>query len=179
MHAKIQIDTELDVFQEFAAAVQLPIIKETICHRNPPDPDIFCEIAGEGPVGFELTELVHSSFMASLNLKAKTEKGLSAFWRRQLPDSEANSFRAKYSNAILSFWFRPGLSYRKRSSMFCTIFQELLAFPDGFVGDALKHDPRFLPALERVKIFRGSSVGPGINVHNFGLARRPHRQCGL
>lgn len=49
MQAQIQIDMELHVFRESAAAVQLPNIQETISHRDPPEPDIVCEIAGTIP----------------------------------------------------------------------------------------------------------------------------------
>lgn len=165
--AQTQAETELQVFREFAAATQRPILYETISHRDPPEPDIVCEIVGEGLVGFELTELVDFDFMARLDWVVKTKKVLAQFWKEQLSEFQSQSFGAKYDDAILYFHFGAAVGSRKRNARFFSIFEELLALPDGFIGEALKLDQRFLPVLERVRISRSRCVGPIFNVDNF------------
>lgn len=162
-----QAETELQVFREFAAADERPILIETISPRDPPEPDIVCEIAGEGLIGFELTELVDSGFMAGRDLMYKTQTGLDRFSKESLPELQSERFRNQYSKAHLRFFFGANASsYRKRSALFPTIFAELLCLPDGFVGDALKFDSRCLPTLEKVKISRSQFIGPSITVSN-------------
>ena len=47
---------ELEVFHEFAHRCGLSIVSGSIENREPPQPDIYCEIEGEGPMAFELAE---------------------------------------------------------------------------------------------------------------------------
>lgn len=161
-----QAEIELEVFREFADASGLPIRLETISHGSPREPDIVCEIVGEGLVGFEITELIDHEFMAGLNLMAKTQTALQDFWQSALPSTQSSTFRRKYGNALLHFRFGSNVGDIKRRAGFGPIFEALLALPDGFVGDALRLDPRFLPVLEVVSVRRGI-VGPAIDVDNF------------
>lgn len=172
-----QAETELQVFREFAVAVAVaverPILVETISHGEPHEPDIVCEVAGEGSVGFELTELVDFAFMARLDLGEKTHKALVQFWKEGLSESQSESFRKKYKNAFLYFCFGSEVRLLKRKALFPIIFEELLALPDDFIGKALRYDKRFLPTLELVSVFRGLSVGPNIQLSNFGWLGDP------
>jgi hypothetical protein len=52
---------ELDVFlgfAEFAAHEGLDVTPGSAMNRRPPEPDILCQVAGEGLVAFELVEIV-------------------------------------------------------------------------------------------------------------------------
>ena len=168
MSAQKQVETELQVFREFATAIERPIISETITHCNPPAPDIVCEIIGEGMVGFELTEIVDFNFMARIDLMAKTRKALAQFWKEQLSEFQSQTFKTKYNNALLHFCFNDKAGFQKRSTVFRSVFEELLKLPDDFTGEALRHNQRFLPTLEYVRVARGQFVGPNIDVNSFG-----------
>jgi len=48
-------DQERRVFHSFAKVCPLPILDSSIASRCPPEPDILCEIIGEGTVAFEMT----------------------------------------------------------------------------------------------------------------------------
>ena len=52
---------ELEIFNHFASLSGLRIVPDTVKKREPPKPDVFCEVEGFGgareKVGFELTEL--------------------------------------------------------------------------------------------------------------------------
>jgi hypothetical protein len=49
---------ERDIFNGFIAVTGLPVASESIRSRPPPEPDILCDVAGEGLVAFELVELI-------------------------------------------------------------------------------------------------------------------------
>ena len=48
---------ELKVFEEFGERSGLRIAPASVAKRDPPEPDIFCEIEGRGGVAFELAAL--------------------------------------------------------------------------------------------------------------------------
>src|SRR5262245_20259508 len=47
---------EMFVFREFAKACPLPLLIDTAESRNPPEPDILCDLSTGGKVAFELVE---------------------------------------------------------------------------------------------------------------------------
>jgi hypothetical protein len=57
---------ELSVFRRFAKVSALPIIPESIEQPPEPEPDILCEISGEGRVAFELTRIDDEAFRRML-----------------------------------------------------------------------------------------------------------------
>ena len=52
-------ERELKVFEEFRKRSGLPIDPESVKNREPPEPDIYCEIEGCGSVAFELSSLIN------------------------------------------------------------------------------------------------------------------------
>ena len=61
-HSDDKASRELEVFHDFAHRCGLSIVPGSIENREPLEPDIYCEIEGEGPMAFELTEFVADSF---------------------------------------------------------------------------------------------------------------------
>ena len=53
---------ELEVFRRFFDKTKPKIIEESIVNCQPPEPDICCEIDGEGKVWFELAEACSEDF---------------------------------------------------------------------------------------------------------------------
>ena len=64
---------ELNVFQEFAERSGLPIVAGSIEKRNPREPDILCQIEGEGYVAFELKELCAEDIAEGISELLRTE----------------------------------------------------------------------------------------------------------
>jgi hypothetical protein len=168
----VETPVELAVFREFAQVAPFTIALDTISRGVPPEPDIVCEIPGEGLLGFELTELIDARFMSRLDLMAKTNRALRAHWQA-LPQRDHDCFNAKYSDALLHFQFGPDIGYTKRSASLPSVFAELLSLPDGYTGHALRLDKRFLPILRGVIIRRGSFVGPAMDADSFGWLSDP------
>lgn len=48
---------EVSVFQEFAERSGLPIVPNSIGKREPPEPDILCQVTDKGHVAFEIKEM--------------------------------------------------------------------------------------------------------------------------
>lgn len=63
----VKADAELAVFREFCSACPLKIDVKSAVKREPPEPDIACEIDGEGSVRFELVEICDSTVARALS----------------------------------------------------------------------------------------------------------------
>ena len=61
-HSNDKARRERAVFRDFAQRCGLSIVSGSIENREPPQPDIYCEIEGEGPMAFELAEFADESF---------------------------------------------------------------------------------------------------------------------
>ena len=62
---------ERKVFEEFAERSDPSIVRNSIQSRDSPEPDILCEISGEGPVAFELKEICDETLAEFLNYLKK------------------------------------------------------------------------------------------------------------
>ena len=60
-HANDKARREREVFRDFAQRCGLSIVSGSIENREPSQPDIYCEIEGEGPMAFELVEFANDS----------------------------------------------------------------------------------------------------------------------
>jgi hypothetical protein len=67
---------EIRVFREFVERSGLLIDPTTVQNRPPPEPDIRCVAAGEGPVAFELVELCNPELAKDIGDQIK--RGTSA-----------------------------------------------------------------------------------------------------
>lgn len=55
-------ERELAIFEIFVRTSSLPVFPGSILKRPPPEPDILCDVEGEGPVAFELGEILGEEF---------------------------------------------------------------------------------------------------------------------
>lgn len=149
-----QADRERDVFISFAEAAPFSVLPETIENRNPPEPDILCEIEGIGKVGFELTELIDQDYMARIGLLFNTKQFLSNYWRKELNQKESTLFGEKYKGALIHFEFAPNSKLKERKTAAKKAFAKLLQLPDSPVGEVLKDDAELSPVLNWVNISR-------------------------
>jgi hypothetical protein len=58
-------EAEVAVFLRFLEASRLPIDRNSIEKRSPPEPDILCTYQSEGAVAFELVEMCDSRLARS------------------------------------------------------------------------------------------------------------------
>jgi hypothetical protein len=167
-----QAAKERTIFLEFVLASGLDIDVGSVQSRKPPEPDIICEIAGRGMVGFELTELIDQDFMARLGLMGRTRRHLNDEWQSGLSAVETSEFRRKYGNALLHFVYRDSEILRKRQSVTKPVLQALLRLPDDYDG-TLIDAPEFLSAVAEVRVSRGRFKGPILDVDSSGWLGDP------
>lgn len=168
-----QAETERTVFLEFAPLSGLPIDIATVESREPPQPDIVCNIAGSGSVGFELTELIDRKFMARLSLMAKTRQKLAEVLKTSLSSVESSEFQRRFGNALLHFVYRPDTSQNRRQTITLPALRKLLELPTDFEGVALREHPELSPVLEEVRVNRGAFRGPVLDVDSSGWLGDP------
>ena len=72
-------EREREIFATFAEVAPFTVLPGSIKSRNPPEPDILCQIENQGPVGFELTELIDQAYMARLGLMFNTKQYLNNY----------------------------------------------------------------------------------------------------
>jgi hypothetical protein len=90
---------EIQVFREFVERSGLPIDPTTAQNRPPPEPDIRCVVAGEGPVAFELVELCNPELAKDIDDQIK--RGTSAKFL-MLDDPGPAALPRKLSNVYLA-----------------------------------------------------------------------------
>ncbi len=59
---------ERAIFTEFVNVAGLPVLSRSIESRPEPEPDILCELRGEGPVAFELGELIDQGLARAISI---------------------------------------------------------------------------------------------------------------
>lgn len=168
-----QAEHEREIFKEFAEVAPFTVLPGTIQSRNPPEPDILCQIEHHGEVGFELTELIDQDYMARLGLMFKTKQYLNNYWQKELDTSGSDLFRNKYSDALLHFEYSQETALKERKDTAKKVFQKLLKLPNDSEGQFMKSDPELSPIIKWVQISRIGSVEPIIDVSSYGWLGDP------
>ena len=81
---------EITIFEAFAKICDLPIRLDTIKKKNPPKPDIQCEVSGKGLLAFELVELIDRNFANMFGKQIDTKKELSEYHSKLPNDNQIN-----------------------------------------------------------------------------------------
>jgi hypothetical protein len=88
---------EMIIFSRFAAVSGLPIRPGSIEKCQPPEPDILCTIEDEGPVAFEMVEIIDENLAHRTYGQIKFQ-GLFEQAYEDLPPDNHASFRVAYGN---------------------------------------------------------------------------------
>jgi hypothetical protein len=145
---------ELRIFKIFATVCDLPIVAESILKKDPPKPDIECNVKGVGKIAFELTELIDRNFANMVGKQIETKTALDRHFD-DLDRIVKKDFLKKYLDAIIFIHFENSLSFRQRKKLFPFIFQHLLDLSYDFEGDSLYYIPELKGKLRRITISRG------------------------
>lgn len=99
---------ERDVFAQLVQLARLPVWPESIESRPAPEPDILCEFEGEGPVAFELVQLLEGAFADGVALLKPMQDAARAHLRG-LQGERGEAFARLYGTAQLSVIMEPGV----------------------------------------------------------------------
>jgi hypothetical protein len=155
-------DKEIPLFRLFAPVCGLPIEPASIEKREPPEPDILCHVTGEGPVAFELIELVNEKKIAR---PTGDQEDLIDHLRdgyRSLSSATKAEFDRRFGNALVRAKFRPDLSLRRRKKIADDILEEMLKIDPSFEGTFGMNDGKM--EVASVEVVRGNFAGPHFRV---------------
>jgi hypothetical protein len=164
---------ELKIFSTFAKACGLPIQPNSIEKRQPPEPDILCMIEGEGPVAFEMVEIIDEDLARRTYGQIKFH-GLFEQAYKDLQPDRYESFRKKFHNALIYVKFYSTASSRIRGNAIPMILDLLMGTETNFIGTLTP--PQESPLYEAVKgidVSRGGFIGPCFDVEAVGSFADP------
>lgn len=147
---------ELRIFRLFVEASGLAVNLETIQKRQPPEPDIQCEIRELGCTSFELVEIdpqLARAFGNQLRLQS------------ELSDAAETHGLSGFSDALIYVRFLNTSGSAQRNNAIPLILAMLQQLTPGFQGTVTIQDDSTLSAAVRsVRITRGDFVGPCFQV---------------
>jgi hypothetical protein len=149
---------ELAIFSGFVSASGLPVADGSVVKRPPPEPDILCEVAGDGLVAFELLELLDQDRVArTRGIQDEVEGGFrDGFWA--MPEAERDRMVKKLGNATVRVLMNPKVSSSRRRAAVGPVLRVLLDVNERFEGEYPL--PGKLGDLAKVTIVRGNFSGP-------------------
>jgi hypothetical protein len=161
-----QAESERIVFDRFAGAAQLRVIPGTVENRQPPEPDIYCEIEGLGLVGFELVEIIDSDLARFSSDQISVEAALNA--------ASASPDLAAYSNALIFVRYVDDASARRRRDAIPSLFAFLRTLAPGFAGDIrIPAGDALARVVRSIGVTRGTFQGPHFQVEAGGFIGDP------
>jgi hypothetical protein len=164
---------ELQVFQIFTQVCPLAVAPDSIEARRPDEPDIRCEVTDEGPVTFELVEIIDEQYCRRLS----EQVGMLEFIERThaaLPVAQLHSLDERFRNALVSIAFEVAATSRQRRKALPDLLRLLTTVEPRFVGKVLLTDePDLAEIISHVRISRGDFVGPCFDVENVGWLGNP------
>lgn len=153
---------ELTIFKEFAKICPYKIHANSIEKRAEPEPDILCEVAGDGSVAFELGEIVDEVFARQVD---------GGYKLRQRFDEACKSFpalRRSLADAIVYIEFFDEVSDRIRLNCIKPILQLLHSLKPSFDGDVpVWKQSRLQKVVRCLEVHRGISDGPFFDLTKF------------
>jgi hypothetical protein len=163
-----QAESERIVFERFVAAAQLRVVPGTVENRQPPEPDIRCEIEGQGLVGFELVEIIDSDFARLVSDQLSVERALEA-------GAGASPDLAAFSDALIYVRYLGDASARRRRDAIAPLFTFLRTLAAGFVGDIrVPADNALADVVRSIRVSRGDfSPGPHFQVEAVDFIDNP------
>jgi hypothetical protein len=170
---RFETERELRVFSAFAEAAELTIVPGTIQKRQPPEPDVSCEIVGRGSVAFELVEVVDPGLAAVVGDQIRLQGAL----HRASRESPAglNSF----ADALVFVRFQRKAGVLKREAAIPGLFQLLRSLPPRFAGDlAVPAGTGLFKTVRALRVTRGNfPPGPHFQVEAGRWLRNPVLEC--
>ena len=134
---------EVRAFTDFVAETGMAVVPSSIQKRNPPEPDILCQLADGTHVAFELTEVCVSANAAFVSGAWEWAKIIEECYLTLQPQIKEH-LDSRFGQRALSFHFQPGTTRRQLRSIMPRIFKELSEhdensdFFDGFSAPVKK-----------------------------------------
>lgn len=169
----LQSEREIDAFTRFASVAAIPIDPQSIEKRNPPEPDILCCHLHDGPIAFELVELLDENFAGRLGRQLNSVSALEAFYD-QLPVDERIAFDVRFGNAAIFIDLQDGITHKRLQANCNELFRELAATEPNFAGVLVEFTSKVVRKLVKaIEISRSDFRGPAFTITNIGGVGNP------
>lgn len=127
-------ERERRIFSAFADDAEqyfgFAVLPSTIASREPPEPDILCQVAGHGPVAFELVEILEQD-AAELTSKMEDIREKLLAHQGSLTPMEIERFRRKFAGSRVVIGFRYHKPLRHLQAAVPGIYSWLIHTQDG------------------------------------------------
>jgi len=155
-----QSKDELEIFGRFMTARGMQAKPALYRKRPDPEPDILFDHPTEGPIAFEVVEIIDENWArVRASTKTLTKAVRTAF--ESLPEPTRLSLTRKYSDADIGLHFKPGMSRNQRSNKLPGILTELAMLPAVTEGPTLDEHPPYADVLFNIFVHRAPSIsGP-------------------
>ena len=160
---------ELRVFRLFVVAAELAIPEHSIQKREPPEPDILCELEDHGLTAFELVETIDPALAQSAAAQIRLQEALR--------EGAANTL-SDLRDALIFVQYVRSTRVQERVRTVVNLINYLGSLPPGFNGDHVVHRDSPLGSVVRaVRVTRGSFVGPIFQVEGGAWISDPIVEC--
>lgn len=155
---------EKRIFSQFAEVCPLPIQSDSIVKRNPPEPDILCQVEGEGTVAFEMVEIIDSGLARRTNEGLRLERLFSKA-REKLSNHQRSEIGTRLGDALVLVKFDLTSSARIRTQAVPSVLESLKQINPSFKGEISRESGFQLEkGVKKILIRRGNYDGPIIRV---------------
>lgn len=161
---------ELRVFTTFAAYasryIGFSVVSGSIVSRDPPEPDILCDTCDEGPVAFELGEILDQRAQ-QVNATMMSVRGDLIAHRWALSAADQATFQSKFATKEVQVRFRQDRTLRQLQASIPTLYEWLVhQVADDVSGDIAPPQGALLENIEFISV---RSPGPPFIDVAFGL----------
>lgn len=160
-----QRKSELAIFRAFADVCPLNVVLISIETRNPPEPDVVCEIGnGEEKVAFELVEIIDDGWASLTSGQLRDSSSLRDAYKSRTGDQRIALDR-RLGNALVYVSFCAGISAKRRRAAVLGILEYLSTILPDFTGDwKPPADCALHNTVRSIRISRGDFAGPEFDV---------------
>lgn len=171
-----QAKNEIRIFKKFARLCPYSIHLNSITKKEPPEPDISCNLSDGSTIAFELVECIDNSIAQSIYDSSKLKKTFDDKLERLLQERKER-FKVNFRNALIYIAFIKRISANKKMLSIPTILDYLLTLESTAEG---KFDLRSHPDLKNIvrwiSIKRGKFAGPIFNVEAVTFFAEPAKE---
>ncbi len=164
---------EKTIFLDFAKVCGLAIQLDSVEKREPPEPDILCQINQEGAVAFEMVELIDQGLAQQTYESIRLQQLLEDI-HQNLPTSARTTIEERFKNALVHVTFHAETSSRGRENAIPLILDWLQGFSPSFIGSTPPEGRSPLyKIVSEITVSRGDFPGPFFEVDAGGAFADP------
>jgi len=151
---------EIRIFKKFAKLYPSSINLKSIIKKEPPEPDILCNLSDGSIIAFELVEIVDEDLARSFNDSFRLKEAL------EQQSQNRKEFEVNFNNALIYVAFNEKISFLRKKNSVPKIINYLLTLEKTAEG---KFGPKGLDTVKHILVDRGEFKGrPKIEVDRWG-----------